>query len=203
MSKYKNIIIIILAFVTFGFAYKSNESKKAIFRAQQDLNESNQAYEINEAQLASLKDENEGLKELIDEYKEVESVTKVITKTVIDTVRIEYDNSILVSDSGTFVGSVNIDSLFYSLSCTFTEKNFTLNRIEIPNESSIVIGDRKIRGFLGIPKGREYAIDIVNSNPYVQTTNIQTYKIVQEKKWWDTKAFSIGVGFIGGFVLAR
>ena len=56
---------------------------------------------------------------------------------------------------------------------------------------------------MGIPKGREYAIDIVNSNPYVQTTNIQTYKIVQEKKWWDTKAFSIGVGFIGGFVLAR
>jgi hypothetical protein len=203
MKKGKNILILLMLATIGIFAYTNVSLSSKYKRASQDLSESNKAFEINVEQLDKLQEENEGLKKTLKEYKDVESVTKVITNTIIDTVFYQYDNRIAVSDSGTFVGNVSIDSLFYSFDCTFSESSFTLNRLEIPNESNIVIGDKKIRGLFGIPKGREYAIDIVNTNPYVQTVNIQTYKIVEEKKWYQTKGFAIGIGFFGGFMMAK
>ena len=203
MSKFKNILIIILLGVAVVFSYNNKMYKNNYARASQDLSQANKAFEINEAQLKTLENENEGLKNKLKDFKNVESVTKVITKTIIDTVHVAYDSIINISDSGTFIGNINIDSAFYKFSCTFTEKNFTLNSLEIPNEASIVIGDKKIRGMFGIPRGKEYSIDIVNTNPHVQTINIQTYKIVNEKRWYETRGFAIGVGFVGGFMLAK
>ena len=187
----------------FIFGHENFYRKQELFRAEQNLTEAHKAFEINKTQLQVLENDNKKLKKLVDEYKEVESVTTVITETTIDTVFLSFDSPISVDSSGSFRKSISIDSTFYSFSCTFTEKAFTLNEIKIPNEQHIVIGDRKIRGIFGIPKGKEYAIDIINSNPYVQTINIQTYKIVDEKKWYETRGFAIGAGIVAGFMLAK
>lgn len=203
MSQSKNILIFFLGVLLFIFWHESKESKQQLVRAEQNLEAANTAFEINEGQLAHFENENAELKELIKEYKDAESITKVVTNTIIDTLYMEYDSVISVSGDGTFSRDIDMHSRFYSFDITLTEKAFTLNRLEIPNETSIIVGDRKIRGIFGIPKGKEYAIDIVNSNPHVQTVNIQTFKIVEEKRWYETRGFAIGAGVVAGFILAK
>lgn len=203
MSQFKNLLILILGVLAFAYAKESQNRKHELARAEQNLQTANTAFEINKGQLAHFENENAELKELIKEYKDAESITKVVTNTSIDTVYVQYDSIIRVSDDGSFFGRVDIDSTYYSLSCRFTEKAFTLENLSIPNESNIIVGERKIRGIFGIPKGKEYAVDIINSNPHVQTVNIQTFKIVEEPAWYETRGFAIGAGVVAGFILAK
>ena len=197
--------IIFLAMFAFCFAMlhekknaeRSYEKSLSVIQSQKD------ALVINEEILNSLSQENEELKDEIDNFKKVESVTEITTDARVDTVFVQYDSIIHVSDDGSFSGRVDIDSTYYSLSCRFTEKAFTLERLRVPNMSRIIIGDKKIKGWTGITKGKEYTLTVHNSNPYVKTVDIRTYKIVEEKKWYETRGFAIGAGLVGGFLLAK
>ena len=64
-----------------------------------------------------------------------------------------------------------------------------------------MVGDKKVKGWTGLTKGTEYSIDVISSNPYVNTTNFQTYKVVKEKKWYESPWFLVGVGFVGAAVI--
>lgn len=202
MTKYFNILLLLLFLAAGAYAYTEIMSWKSKYDSVLKIVDGkDKAIRMNESVLNDLKNQNKELKIKLNEFKNVESVTKVITKTVIDTVVVEYDNSIVVGNDGSFTGNVDIDSTFYNLSCTFTEKSFTLNSLSIPNTQTIIVGDKKIRGWTGISKGTEFSVMVDNTNPYIQNVNIQNYTIKKEKKWYQTQGFAIGVGVLGGLLL--
>lgn len=145
MTKYFNILLLLLFLAAGAYAYTEIMSWKSKYDSVLKIVDGkDKAIRMNESVLNDLKNQNKELKIKLNEFKNVESVTKVITKTVIDTVVVEYDNSIVVGNDGSFTGNVDIDSTFYNLSCTFTEKSFTLNSLSIPNTQTIIVGDKKL-----------------------------------------------------------
>lgn len=197
------IALVGLSCLCFALWHSGNKNSIAYSQAMSVIGKQKDAMVVNKEIMSSILEENEELKEESKNFKKVENVTKIVTRTIVDTVHVTHSNIIDVGDDGSFTGNVEIDSTFYSLSCTFTEKDFTLNRLEVPNKMSIIVGDKKIKGWIGITKGKEYSISVNNSNPYVSNISIETYKIVEEKKWWETRGFAVGVGLIGGILIAK
>jgi len=205
-SKLKNLLLalLFLTVLTMGYLYSQEKGVSArranIIALQQDsINIQRKAFVVNKDLLKELKKENEELKEATKDFKNVESYTKVKTITKIDTVTVYFGDDI--PDFG--ILDVNIDSSLFSLSAVVSNKAFTLKSLEIPNQSQIIVGDKKIKGWTGITKGTEYQINIINSNPLVSNIDMQTYTIREEKKWYETRGFAAGVGLVGGLILFK
>jgi hypothetical protein len=205
-SKLKNLLLalLFLTVLTMGYLYSQEKGVSArranMIALQQDsINIQRKAFVVNKDLLKELKKENEELKEATKDFKNVESYTKVKTITKIDTVTVYFGDDI--PDFG--ILDVNIDSSLFSLSAVVSNKAFTLKSLEIPNQSQIIVGDKKIRGWTGITKGTEYQINIINSNPLVSNIDMQTYTIREEKKWYETRGFAAGVGLVGGLILFK
>jgi len=205
-SKLKNLLLalLFLTVLTMGYLYSQEKGVSArranMIALQQDsINIQRKAFVVNKDLLKELKKENEELKEATKDFKNVESYTKVKTITKIDTVTVYFGDDI--PDFG--ILDVNIDSSLFSLSAVVSNKAFTLKSLEIPNQSQIIVGDKKIKGWTGITKGTEYQINIINSNPLVSNIDMQTYTIREEKKWYETRGFAAGVGLVGGLILFK
>ena len=201
-DKLKYTIFFLLGISIFILAHQKKSYQYKYDLALQDLDEANKAFNITTEQIETLTNKNDELKKQIKEFKDVEAVTIIQTNTVIDTVVFSVPNT-SIDSACNFVSQLVIDTTFYSFDFTYTQKDFTINKLSIPNKLSIVVGDKKIKGWTGITKGKEYTIDVSSSNPYVNTVNIQNYKIVDEKKWYETKWFLIGAGFVGGVLIAK
>lgn len=199
VDKFKYTILFVLGITIFILWNEKNSYQAKYGRALQNLEETNKAYSISSDQVETLARKNKELNQQIKSFKEIESITVVETNTLIDTVVFEVFNNDSVNCN--FKSQLIIDTTFYSFDFTYTNKDFTINKLSIPNNLSIVVGDKKVKGWTGITKGKEYTIDVLSSNPYVNTVNIQNYKIVEEKKWYETKSFLIGVGFIGAAII--
>ena len=190
-DKLKYTIFFLLGISIFILAHQKKSYQYKYDLALQDLDEANKAFNITTEQIETLTNKNDELKKQIKEFKDVETVTIIQTNTVIDTVVFSVPNT-SIDSACNFVSQLVIDTTFYSFDFTYTQKDFTINKLSIPNKLSIVVGDKKIN-----------TIDVSSSNPYVNTVNIQNYKIVDEKKWYETKWFLIGAGFVGGVLIAK
>jgi hypothetical protein len=197
------IVLVILTLFAYGYYEKVQNVKDKYEQTLKIIEGKDKAIEINESLLKDLTSKNKELKEQVKEFKDVKSITKTVTKVIIDTVFIEPDSTHVDTITGNFYGRFATTTIYYSIDGNYSNKGFRLNSLEIPNEQTIVIGDKKIKGFLGITKGTEFTIDIKNSNPYVNTINVQNYTIKKTKKWYEKPTFLIGVGIVGGVLLAK
>jgi hypothetical protein len=73
----------------------------------------------------------------------------------------------------------------------------TIDSLKIPNEQRIIIGEKK-EGFLNLKTKLE--IEVNNSNPYIQTTNIAGYTYEPKKKWYERSLVTFGIGVAGGYL---
>ena len=106
------------------------------------------------------------LKRLTEKYKRIASAGNITTVTRIDTIPVAYEVPVPFEFERTWE-KINP---FYSLSGKSNQNGITIDRLEIPNTLSYVIGDKKT----GLFKS-EYRIETVNSNPYVRTTGLDAY----------------------------
>lgn len=202
----KNIFLALLFLIvlTLGYLYSQEKGVSArranMMALQQDsLNIERKAFVVNGDLIKQLKKENESLKEDLKEFKKVDSYTTVKTVTRVDTVSVSF------LDTVPYFGvlNVNIDSTLFKLSAEIDNKAFRLNKLEIPNEYSIVVGEKKIKGWTGISKGTEYQINVSNSNPLVYNVDMNHYTVKEEKKWYQTQGFAVGVGLLGGIIIGK
>lgn len=149
----------------------------------------------NKDQLESIIKKNDILAKLISKFKAISSTTIInnITNITGDTIKL---TDSIPCDFKAF--KVRRDSIHYRFLGTISPKYFTIDSLTIPNKQSIVIGKKKL-GFL---KGTEERVEIVNSNPLIKTTNIESYVISKPKKWYETNAFLIGTSLLGGYIIA-
>jgi len=145
----KNIFLALLFLIvlTLGYLYSQERGTSArranMMALQQDsLNIERKAFVVNEDLLTRLKKENETLREDIKQFKRIDSYTKVKTVTKIDTVSVSFVDTVPYFG----VLQINIDSTLFKLAAEVDNKSFRLNKLNIPNEYSIVVGEKKIKG---------------------------------------------------------
>jgi len=143
----------------------------------------------NKNQLEALIKKNDTLAKLVKKFKDVKSTTIIKTVT-----QIQHDTIPVNIPCDFSPVKVKRDSLFYHFVGTISPKYFSIDSITIPNKQSIVIGKKKL-GFL---KGAEERVEIINSNPLIKTTNIQSYVISKPKKFYETRIFAFSCGILGG-----
>ncbi|MBC8437120.1 hypothetical protein H8D85_02230 [bacterium] len=198
-----NIIFFIVLVVAIGVCNIERQNGKqysdALTAMQDTSNHYKHAYKVGNELIDNLKEDNETLKKQLKDYKNVTNITTIKTVTKIDTIFIPYSDTIPC----VFTTTVDVNDTYYKINATVSNEGLGINLIKFPNESSIIVGDKKIKGFLGITKGTEYSISVEHTNPYMFTTGISHYTITTKKKWYQTTPFLIGAGFIGGVLIAK
>ena len=145
----------------------------------------------NKKQFESVIAKNDTLLKLVSKFKDIQSGTIINNYTTInnDTIKLRGDS--IPCDFKAF--KVRRDSVHYHFVGTIAKTYFTIDSLVIPNKQSIIIGKKKL-GFL---KGYEERAEIINSNPLVRVTNIESYVINKKKKKMGLGA-SVGYGFSVG-----
>lgn len=140
----------------------------------------------NKDQVSALIKKNDTLYKLFSKFKDVGSATIVNNYTTInnDTIRLKGDS--IPCDFKAF--KVRRDSVHYHFVGTIAKNFFTIDTLYIPNKQSFVIGKKKL-GFL---RGTEERIEIVNSNPLVKVSTIESYVVSRNKK-------RFGIGISAGY----
>ena len=132
--------------------------------------------------LDHLRDSTEQLKEMVSYYKQVAAAAQIESRTEITSVEIPYE----IPDTD-FDIPFHKQNPFYSIKGRSTNFGLFLDTLAIPNRQTIVIGDRK-EGFFK----REFRMDVINSNPYIQTTDMNSFVLKQKKR-------RLGIGVFAGY----
>lgn len=155
-----------------------------------------QALDVKEETLREYLAKDSSQMELIKYYKDLSSVVRVETKFVHDTVEVEVP---IYIENDTVV---EYSDPCFKADLSFKSGLFSLAGVSIDNTQDIVIGTQK----RGLSRAETY-VSIRNSNPCIQTTGMQSYNIVYEKKWWENPLITGGIGatagFIGGMIVNR
>ena len=201
-----NISLVVMFFIMVTSLAMCNIERRGALESSRNLssmadttNHYRHAYKVSNDVINGLEEDNESLKKQLKDYKNVNNITTVTTVTKIDTIFMAYNDTIPC----VFTTDVDINNTFYQINATVSNEGLGINLIKFPNETSIVVGDKKIRGFLGITKGTEYAIGVTHTNPYMKTVNLQHYTITKKKRWYETTPFLVGAGLITGILIAK
>jgi transcriptional regulator of met regulon len=101
-----------------------------------------------------------------------------------------------------FVDSFKVDSTHFKFDAVMTNKRLSLYNIEVPNQQSIIIGEKK-KGWL---RSSDYSVVITNSNPNIKGERLEAYTFKPSPKWYNSYKFKgalFAAGVIGGFLLAK
>ena len=140
----------------------------------------------------------------IDGLKRIKSKVSVVTNTKIDTIFIPYNRVVVDSSSSKPIEYRNYFDYqepkgWYSLSGYSSELGITLDSLNVKNDFSIYIADKKVNLF---GKSNPEVL-LLNKNPYTETIQMQNVVITIYKPFYNKNSFWAGVGFIGGVLLAK
>lgn len=135
------------------------------------------------------------VKELINKFSNVKSVTKYVTNTKFDTIKLVYQDSIPCEFER--IGSDLKE--WYHIAYKSNQKGVEITELSIPDSVIVVTGDKR-KWFWG---KRTSTTDITHANPFVETESVQHIEVVHPTKWYDSTIFKLGIGFIGGVLLMK
>lgn len=138
-----------------------------------------------DSQLASLK----------KEFSKVHSVVKVETKTVFDTIRIVYKDSVPYH----FTRSGEIRSQWYSLKYTSGQKGIVIDSLRTWTSTSVLTGIKR-KWLLGKPV---VTTDITNTNPYVTVSGVKSVEVVVPEPIYRKWYVWLAAGIAGGYLMAK
>lgn len=209
-SKLANLILCVVCLVLFAMLFNKCENDDLQLANVDALNSQLTSYKLKNGQLVtsaktlsytnaqlknSLLGKDKTLKEVMAKFAKVQSVTKYVTTTKIDTIAITYTDSIpcIFNKDGAIFHD------WYSLGYKSNQKGITITELYIPDSVAIVTGTKR-KWFLG---KQTQTIDITHTNPFVETEAVQHIEVVAKPKWYETTIFKVGLGFLGGFLLAK
>jgi len=149
----------------------------------------------NQNQMESLLQKDKEFKELSDKFNSIDASGEVDQETIIIKDTLELIDSIPCDFKPIQINKV---TPHYSIFATIEPSLLTIDTMKMFNTIKYIVGEKKI----GLFK-KEKRIEIINSNPYIRTTNATTYTISDKKKWYQTKAFAFGCGVISGALLIK
>lgn len=140
----------------------------------------------------------------IKKLKKIKSKVRLVINTKIDTIFIPY-NRVVVDSSST--DPIQFRNYFdyqepkgwYSLSGYASQLGIGIDSLRVKNDYSIYIADKKLNIF---GKSNPEVI-LLNKNPYTETIQMQNVVIKVYTPFYKKNTFWAGVGFVGGFILAK
>jgi cell division protein FtsB len=135
------------------------------------------------------------LKELAKKTAVIKTVTRYVNKIRVDTINVNYADSIQCL----FERTGSLASKDYSLNYKSNQDGLQISDLAIDNNVTIVTGTTR-KWFLG---KETQTISITNSNKLVSIESLEHFEIKREKRWWDSNLFKIGLGFAAGALIVR
>lgn len=140
----------------------------------------------------------------IKKLKKIKSKVRLVTNTKIDTVFIPYNRVVVDSSSTEPIQFRNYFDYqepkgWYSLSGYASQLGIGIDSLRVKNDYSIYIADKKLNIF---GKSNPEVI-LLNKNPYTETIQMQNVVIKIYQPFYQKNVFWAGVGFVGGFLLAK
>lgn len=201
--------ILLAVFILFLISqlYAKCENENQAYATIKALRSENEIYRLKNGQLvysakvATLSENQlkENLskveKELLNKFSKPKTFTKYITNTKFDTITITYKDSVpckFERDGALFTKE-------YNLAYKSNQKGITITELAIPDSVLIATGYKR-KWFLG---KKTLTMDITHSNKFVQSDQVQHFEIQEKKKFYQTDLFKIGIGLIGGYLIAK
>jgi hypothetical protein len=203
-------VLLVVCLILLSQLFQKCESEKVQLANIEALNSQTNVYKLKNGQLVtsvenlqytnsqlknSLLMKDKKVKELINKFSNVKSVTKYVTNTKFDTIKLVYQDSIPCNFER--IGSDLKE--WYHIAYKSNQKGVEITELSIPDSVIVVTGDKR-KWFWG---KRTSVTDITHANPFVETESIQHIEIVQPAKWYDSTILKIGVGLIGGIFLMK
>lgn len=140
----------------------------------------------------------------IKRLKKIKSKVRFVTNTKIDSVFIPYNRVVIDSSSTEPIQFRNYFDYqepkgWYSLSGYASNLGIGIDSLRVKNDYSIYIADKKLNIF---GKSNPEVI-LLNKNPYTEVIQMHNVVIKIDKPFYKKNAFWGGVGFVGGFLLAK
>jgi len=203
-------ILLIVCLILLSQLFQKCESEELQLANIEALNSQTKVYKLKNGQLVTsvenlhytngqlknsllMKDKN--VKELVNKFSNVKSVTKYVTNTKFDTIKLVYQDSIPCNFEK--IGSDLKE--WYHIAYKSNQIGVEITELSIPDSVIVVTGEKR-KWFWG---KRTSVTDITHANPFVETESIQHIEVVKPAKWYDSTIFKIGVGFIGGILLLK
>ena len=135
------------------------------------------------------------LANLASTFNKINHITKYKNITVIDTIRINFKDSIphLFNLEG------KVERNWYNFKYTSTNKGIQIDSFSIPTETTIITGIKR-KWFLG---PRLLTTEITNSNPFIKITEITSADIFIPEPWYKKWYVWLSTGIISGWFLAN
>lgn len=154
------------------------------------------ASELSNKQLKDLiLKKNDTLKKLASEFLQIRTVTRIKEVIKIDTVKVPFEVQIPCEFER--LGKYDTDSHF-KFNYVLNQTGFSISDIEIPNTQTIITGTKRKWIF-----GKQYlTTDITNSNPYINTTEVQSVVVPVSVEWYNSKWLWFGLGAVGGILIS-
>jgi hypothetical protein len=204
------VVLLVVCLILLSQLFQKCESEKVQLANIDALNSQTKVYKLKNGQLVTsvenlhytnsqlkssllMKDKN--VKELVNKFSNVKSVTKYITNTKFDTIKLVYKDSRPCNFEK--VGSDLKE--WYHIAYKSNQKGVEITELSIPDSVIVVTGDKR-KWFWG---KRTSVTDITHANPFVETESVQHIEVVKPAKWYDSTIFKIGLGFIGGMFLVK
>lgn len=207
---YKNILILGLFIALFLSINQCSSNKQLIVSQKTALIAATGHYKNKLGTITATKEvlelEKKDLKELLyvkdtilnalrKEFTTVKSIVQTETMVVIDSIAVPFKTEIGYDFERK--GKHMDEWLQYDYN--LSENGFTITDFTMLNKQTSITGFKR-KWLLG---KQMYTTDVINNNPYIKTVEVQTVQVVVPKRFYDTRFFNIGVGFIGGMLVAK
>jgi hypothetical protein len=204
------VALLIVCLILLSQLFQKCESEKVQLANVEALNSQSKVYKLKNGQLvtsvenlsytnkqlkSSLLMKDKKVKELTDKFSHIKSVTKYVTNTKFDTIKLVYNDSVPCNFER--IGSDL--KQWHHIAYKSNQIGVEITELSIPDSVIIATGDKR-KWFWG---KRTSVTDITHANPFVETESVQHVEVVQPTKWYDSTILKIAIGFIGGVLLFR
>ena len=152
--------------------------------------------------------ENSSLKKLASSSS-VRTVTKIVKiptdmgMATIDAKEIpeEFRGDSISEDSTITVDTFHAGDEWFSLDGKVYNKRVFIDSLIFRDKITTNIGWRRDKGFKNLFKAKRAVVETKSANPHVSITGVQNVVVQDDKKFFQTTAFKVGVGAVGALVL--
>jgi hypothetical protein len=166
-----------------AYSYQLENGKLAFY---------NDALELeNEKQIKALLSKDEDFKLLLEGFKNIDA-----TGSITNVFNVKHDTVKLYDTIPCDFEPIKVERISneYTFHGTIMRTNFVIDSLTVPNEIKFVVGEKKT----GLFK-KESTIEVVNSNPLIQTTGLTAY-VIEEKNKWGKRILFFASGVLVGVV---